>query len=657
MKKPTYVKVSLITGLIFVLLISHLSVLYTLFYHPLTGAPTAGDGSIDLTGVSPARTIVLDGKWDFYWNRMIATEPDQSEKSDFLIGVPNYWSRYQIDGKWLPASGIASYRLTLKGVTDPRPVTVWLPDFGSAYHVFIDGTLAAESGTLSQNAENIFTTPESTLHPVTLSSGATHTVVIEVATTRFSGLYMAPVLQEYDSAMRENAAREAVRYILFGTALSSFLLLIVLYALSFRKSKRSVWLPAMGFFVILRIMLTTEFYGFWQKTVFFNLSYEATNALMFFVTFSLQFLLIFLIQNQLGIVFSKREKYCFLVYYIVIYLAYLVIPHGFYNRHLTVLLPVATFALEFYAFIKIYRNRKKLIRFGLLIYWGTIFAVTGLIIDCYYINGNIYLNLSLALLTAFTAYLIILDIVYALRVADLYGEFALFSARLTLAGNQIAMQKEYYDALSGQMNEIRAIRHDARHFIGVLRRLAEEGRYLELRTFLAEYANKTDTDPLPVFCEHIVANSILGYYSLKARENSVPFRCTCAIPKQLSVSDTDLCVVLGNGLENAIEANMRLDDLNTRFVSAEARIRNGQLLIKIENVYDGSLNMSGNDYLSTKSGAFHGIGLHNIQRVVETYGGYVKAEHTGRVFTLMAAFPCSPVMAEKQAGGQTGSYF
>lgn len=657
MKESKHTKAYLILGLIFVILFTHLPVVYTLFYHNLTGAPTAEGGSIDVMPLSPARTIVLDGRWEFYWNRLISTEPQQDDKPDFLIRVPDYWSRYKIDGNWLPAGGLGSYRLTLHGLDYPRPVTVYMPDFGGAYRVFIDGVLAAESGIVSKDAKKIFTVPQARLYPVTLSAGESYEVVIETASTRFSGLYMAPVLKDYDRAVQEDSDRAGIRFILFGTVLFSFFVLIVLYSLSFRKNIRSAWLPAMGLFVLLRIMLTTEFYGFWQRTVFFNLSYEATNELMFFVTFALKFLLIFLVQEQFGVFFSRKEKYSFFLYYTAIYLMYLFIPHEIYNRHLTVLLPVSTFALELYSFFKVYFGRRHLKKFGMLIYWGVVLAISGLIIDCYYINGNIYLNMSLALLILLPAYLMIVSLVYALRMADVYNDFAVSSSRLALAKSQIAMQKEYYDALSGQMNEIRGIKHDIRHFIGVIRRLSEEGRYDELKQFLSEYAEKTETDPLPVFCENIVANSILGYYSLKAKEGGIPFHCVCSIPRRLSMSDSDLCVVLGNALENAIEACGNLDNPNARFISAEARTINGQMLIKIENSYSGCLNIQDGGYLSTKSGKFHGLGMQNIKKVVEAYGGFVKTEQCGTIFTLMAAFanPCGA--EEDQTGNPLDSSF
>lgn len=648
MKKETCSGVWLIAGLLFAILFSHLPVLYTSFYHPLTGAPTATNGSMDLSGRSASKTIVLDGKWEFYWNRLIADNAQMKEKPDLLICVPDYWSKYQLGGSYLPVDGYASYRLTLRGLSDPNPITVYLPDFGSAYRVTIDGKLTSESGVISTDTAKISTTPKSKLYPVTLSSSAPHTIVIEVATTRFSGLYMAPVMKQYSSAVGENNTRNDLRLILFGTALFSFFILAAVYVLSFRQNRRSPWMLVLGFLVLFRIMLTTEFYSMWQNTVFRGLSYESTNTLMFFITFALIYLLIFLTQEFFDIVFSSREKRGFLIYYVSLYLIYLLLPHGFYNRYLTVLVPLAGFTLTIYAFFKVYFHRQHMPKYGLLLYCGVVLAIAGLIIDCYYINGSLYINLSPALLILFSVFLMILSLIYVLRVADLYNEFAVSSSRLELAKSQIAMQKEYYNTLSGQMNEIRAIRHDQRHFAGVVERLLDDGNEKELRRFLCEYVQMTDTEPLPVFCEHVVANSILGYYSLKARENRIPFRCAGAIPKQLSVSDTDLCVVLGNGLENAIEANMRLDERNARFVSTEAGILNGQLLVKIENAYDGRVNLNGDDYLSTKAGAFHGIGLHNIQRVVEAYGGYAKAFHTGQIFKLMIAFPCSPGLSEKQ---------
>ena len=142
--------------------------------------------------------------------------------------------------------------------------------------------------------------------------------------------------------------------------------------------------------------------------------------------------------------------------------------------------------------------------------------------------------------------------------------------------------------------------------MGVMKHLSGEGRYGELDQFLNEYAYKSETEPLPVFCENAVANSLLGYYSLKAKEHHIDFRCSSAISKRLSVSDGDVCVVLGNALENALEACGKLAVPDARFISVEARTTGGQLLVKIENSYGGLLNQRDGRYLSTKSDQDHG---------------------------------------------------
>jgi len=323
----------------------------------------------------------------------------------------------------------------------------------------------------------------------------------------------------------------------------------------------------------------------------------------------------------------------------VIYLVYLFTPHGIYNRYLTILLPVSAFTLEFHIFFKIYNGRSNFKKYGLLIYWGTILAISGLIIDCYYINGNIYFNMSLALIISLSVYLIILSLVNALRVAELYNDYAISSLQLLQAKKQIAIQKEYYNALSEQINEIREVKHDIRHFIGVIKRLTEEEHYDELKHFLNEFDEITETEPLPVFCDNAVANSILGYYFLMAKKSGIQFYCTCSIQKQLSISDCDLCIVMGNAIENAIEACEKLDNQQKRFVSVEARTINNQLLIKIENSYDGCLTLQNGGFVSTKREKSHGLGMKNIKRIVEANGEFIKTAYDGSLFTLMAAFP------------------
>ena len=64
----------------------------------------------------------------------------------------------------------------------------------------------------------------------------------------------------------------------------------------------------------------------------------------------------------------------------------------------------------------------------------------------------------------------------------------------------------------------------------------------------------TKMDQLPLFCENTIANSIIGYYFLRANECGIRFESQCNIREEIIMSDNDLCIVLGNALENAVYA-------------------------------------------------------------------------------------------------------
>lgn len=640
MKKSKRKEALLLLGLILAVFLMNLPTAYTHFYHDITGKPQAVKGSMDLSFDSLREDkLYLDGQWEFFWHRFIATESQQAVPADRLMDVPDSWSNYSIEEKPLTAGGWGSYRLTLTGVAYDKPVIAYIPDFSAAYRVFLDGQLAAESGTLSKNMDEIFTVPKAQLYPVMLAGGTTHQLVIETATTRFSGLYMTPILGDYQRIMDQNQFRNELRLILFGIVLFSFFILIAIYTLSIRRKFYSLWMPVMIFFILLRIMLTSEFYSVWQPVLFFNLPYEATNELMYFTTFALKYLLIFLVQEQCGILFTKGEKAGFLIYYTLLYLIYLFVPQNIYNDKLSVIVPMLTYALDAYLFIKVYRGRQQLKKFGLVVFWGAALVISGLTIDSYYLNGKIFMNMSLALLLTFTVFALIMCWVYSMRTGDLYDDFTRSALQLELANNQLAAQKEYYDTLRGQMNEIREIKHDIRHFVGAMSRLADEGKLEELRAFVGEYSEKTEMDQLPVFCENVVANSIIGYYYMRARESGISFESRGNIGRELAISDSDLCIVLGNALENAVEACRQMDAPEAGFVSVEAARIKGQILLKVSNTYNGKLQLQEGRCISTKGGKSTGLGIRNIEKVMELYRGFVKIEHTDKEFTLMAAFP------------------
>lgn len=119
----------------------------------------------------------------------------------------------------------------------------------------------------------------------------------------------------------------------------------------------------------------------------------------------------------------------------------------------------------------------------------------------------------------------------------------------------IDMQSEQYNMITEKIDRIRKSRHDMHHHINVVYQLAKENKIDQLIEYLEEY-NKIDSTKEPiVYCKNSTVDAILNHYILMARDNEIQVDLKVTLPEELKIRDTDLCIVIGNLLENAIEAS------------------------------------------------------------------------------------------------------
>jgi len=110
------------------------------------------------------------------------------------------------------------------------------------------------------------------------------------------------------------------------------------------------------------------------------------------------------------------------------------------------------------------------------------------------------------------------------------------------------------------------------------------------------------------------------------------------VPKTLSVSEIDLCVILGNLLDNATEGCAKLPDARERFIRVYIDVLKDQLYISVSNSA-GAVKRSGGTYLSTKSQEGHGFGLLRVDRIAAKYGGFVNRQSEEGVFATEVMLP------------------
>ncbi|MEG0736969.1 MAG: ATP-binding protein, partial [Longicatena sp.] len=126
------------------------------------------------------------------------------------------------------------------------------------------------------------------------------------------------------------------------------------------------------------------------------------------------------------------------------------------------------------------------------------------------------------------------------------------------------------------------------------------------------------------FCDNIAVDSLLKYYYSLAKNKDISINIRLILPHTLPISDVDFCTILGNLLENAIEGCRTLSE-EKRKLKLRISSHAGNLMLTIDNTFDGKLHLNNGEILSRKRGnEKKGIGLSSVMAVAEKYDGFLR---------------------------------
>lgn len=138
----------------------------------------------------------------------------------------------------------------------------------------------------------------------------------------------------------------------------------------------------------------------------------------------------------------------------------------------------------------------------------------------------------------------------------------------------------------------------------------------------------------------MVVDSMVNHVWKTAVENGIIFHADIAPLPELSIKDADLCVLLGNAFDNALEASRFVEDGRKEIWVAFQYIK-GSLYIQIKNIYEGDVKLSADrKILSRKEESGHGFGLYSMERITEKYHGRMDIKSGGGLFTVEILIHC-----------------
>ncbi len=148
----------------------------------------------------------------------------------------------------------------------------------------------------------------------------------------------------------------------------------------------------------------------------------------------------------------------------------------------------------------------------------------------------------------------------------------------------LEIQQLQYEKIAGEMENTRRMRHDLRHHYSALNEMLREGRLAEMEGYLSQVQEDTTKQINEVYCKNIAVNGLLQYYAGLAQDEGIrcDIRAQC---DEVTIDPTDLTVVFGNALENAINACRRCNQ--NRWISVSVGTVSGSLAIEISNSCSG----------------------------------------------------------------------
>ncbi len=190
-----------------------------------------------------------------------------------------------------------------------------------------------------------------------------------------------------------------------------------------------------------------------------------------------------------------------------------------------------------------------------------------------------------------------------------------------IAEHHYAMQQEYYDQLRVQQEETRALWHDISKYLRASQVDKSDAALMEVQQMLDSISQVVDVN-------NRVVSVILNEYFQTAKDADVTIELDVLVPTELFVTAADLYVLIGNTLDNAIDACSELPK-EQRCISLKLKKHNSMLYYEISNPYDEK-------HLHRIRGNYHGFGLKNVAKCVEKYHGKMDVNTSNGVFQVVA---------------------
>lgn len=224
--------------------------------------------------------------------------------------------------------------------------------------------------------------------------------------------------------------------------------------------------------------------------------------------------------------------------------------------------------------------------------------------------------------------------------------------------------QKHCEEVENMYRQTRGWRHDYHNHIQTMKAYLTMGETERLGKYLDRLDEDLSTVDTVVKTGNVMIDAVLNSKLSLARAKNIEVDAKAIVPAGLNISEIDLSLIIGNLMDNAMEACLRIREEEKRFIRVYIDVMKGQLYIYVMNAVNGRPQKKGREsrqeggyregihteknfreesrpaeYPSTKESRAHGFGLMRIDRVVERYKGYIDRQDEENVFATEILLP------------------
>ena len=198
-----------------------------------------------------------------------------------------------------------------------------------------------------------------------------------------------------------------------------------------------------------------------------------------------------------------------------------------------------------------------------------------------------------------------------------------------IAREVISSGRKHYQKMSELQQKLQIMHHDYKYHLITASQMLLSGDRDNAANYLSNLEQQFSQNELPRFCTNTVINALLAGYTERYAKLDIQIKAEITLPDPLTIPDYDMCIVLGNLLENA----MKICALQNggRFVELSLGFQGGQLSIVAENIFDGNISTSDQQLIIEKNE--EDLGIKSIHAVTTRYNGEFHTKWNEKTFT------------------------